>query len=191
MVKVSNDLLLAANSGQYSILILLDLSSFFNTVDHGVLISRLKNFVGINDVALDWFISYLSNRSFSVTYGDTSSSSAPLICGVPQGSILGPLLFTIYMLPLGLIICKCDINFHCHADDTQLYVQLKPGSADVLRIISCLVEIKNWMCDNFLQLNDSKSEVIIITPSGPSTTSINSLSSGEPIKRGGLITFWN
>ena len=78
LVKVANDLLLAADSGLYSILILLYLSSAFDTVDHNVLISHLKNYVGISDVALDWFISYLSNRSFSVRLGEASSSCAPL-----------------------------------------------------------------------------------------------------------------
>ena len=73
------------------------------------MISRLKNLVGISDVALDWLTSYLSNRSFSVMLGDSSSSRAPLVCGVPQGSILGPLLFTIYILPLGKTIEKYDV----------------------------------------------------------------------------------
>ncbi len=171
LVKVSNDLLLASDSGQYSILILLDLSSAFNTVDHGILISHLKN-VGVSDVALDWFISYLSNRSFSVMLAD-SSSSAPLVCGVPQGSILGPLLFTIYLLPLGKIIQKYDVNFHCYADDTQLYVPLKPGCSDVSNILSCLDDIKKWMFNNSLQLNDSKSEVLIVIPAGLSINNLN------------------
>ena len=129
-------------------------------------------------MALDWCISYLSNRSFSVRLGDASSTCAPLSCGVPQGSILGPLLFTIYMLPLGHILRSHNINFHCYADDTQLYIPLKPGSTDVSHVLSCLTEVKNWMSTNFLQLNDSKSEVIIITPPGHSTSSVTNLSSG-------------
>ncbi len=80
--------------------------------------------------------------------GDVSSH-AHLFCGVPQGSILGPFLFTIYMLPLGQIIHSNDIEFHCYADETQLYVPVKSGTIVVL------------------QLNDSKSEVLIITPVWP------------------------
>ncbi len=134
LVKV--DLLLAADAGLYSILIL-DLSSAFDTVDHNVLINRLKTYVGVRDVALDWFISYLSNISFSVVLGDAFSSRAPLFCGVPQGSILGPLLFTIYMLPLGQIMRSFDIEFHCYADDMQLYVPVKSGTIDTSHIMSC------------------------------------------------------
>ncbi len=136
----------------------------------------MQNIVGIGDMALNWFTSYLSNRSFSVTLGDASSSHAPLFCGVPQGSILGPHLFTIYMLPLGQIMRRHNIDFHCYANDTQLYVPLKPGTTDVSCFMSCLAEIKNWMYENFQQLNDSKSEIVIITPSGPSISSINNLS---------------
>lgn len=72
---------------------------------------------------------------------------------------------------------KHNINLNCYVDDTQLYVPLKPGSSDAVYIMSCLAEIKFWMSKNFLQLNDSKSEVIIITPSGPSTSTITNLTS--------------
>ena len=164
-------------SGLYSILILLDLSSAFDTVDHNVLISHLKNYVGISDVALDWFISYLSNRSFSVRLGEASSSCAPLFCGVPQRSILSPLLFNVYMLPLGQFMHWHNIDFHCYADDAQLYVPQQPGKTGVSCIFSCLAEIQNWMSENVLQLNDSKSDISIMSPSGPRTSIINNLSS--------------
>ncbi len=182
LVKVTNDLLLTADSGRYSILILLDLSSAFDTVDHNVLLYRLKNVVGVSDVALDWFTSYLTGRSFSIRLGKASSSHTPYVCRVPQGSILGPLLFTIYMLSLGQIIRKHNINFHCYADDTQLYVPLSPGSSNAPCILSCLAEIKTWMSSNFLKLNDSKTEVLLITPlsHNPANT-INLLSNLGPL----------
>ncbi|KAF7646705.1 hypothetical protein LDENG_00183630, partial [Lucifuga dentata] len=80
------------------------------------------------------------------------------------GSILGPLLFSIYMLPLGQIISKYDIQYHCYADATQLYVPLKPNRNDLSPLLSCLTDIKCWMSKNFLRLNDSKTEIIIIIP---------------------------
>ena len=86
------------------------------------------------------------NRSFSVRFGEASSSCAPLFCGVPQGSILGPLLLTVYMLPLGQIMCRHNIDFYCYTDDMQLYVPLQPGKSDVSHIFSYLTEIKKiWI----------------------------------------------
>ena len=168
LLKVTNDLLMAADSGDSSVLFLLDLSSAFDTVDHPILIERLEHWVGISDVALAWLSSYLTGRSLAVVIGETSSSQAPLTCGVPQGSILGPLLFSIYMLPLGNIIRSFDINFHCYADDTQLYIPIKPGSGNLSRLLDCLAAINDWMTQNFLQLNQSKSEIILFGP--PSST---------------------
>ncbi|KAF7651271.1 hypothetical protein LDENG_00113160, partial [Lucifuga dentata] len=76
------------------------------------------------------------------------------------------------MLPLGQIICKHNILFHCYADDMQLYVLLKPGVNDLSSIMSCLSDIKCWMSNNFLQLNNSKTEIIIFTPPGLHNTTL-------------------
>lgn len=104
LLKVTNDLLLTLDSGDNAILILLDLSAAFDTVDHNILLTRLDQQVGIRETALLWFRSYLNERTFSVSIGNFSSSSASVSYGVPQGSILGPILFSLYMLPLGDII---------------------------------------------------------------------------------------
>uniref|UniRef100_A0A3B3HP02 Reverse transcriptase domain-containing protein n=1 Tax=Oryzias latipes TaxID=8090 RepID=A0A3B3HP02_ORYLA len=162
LLRVCNDLLLAADSGASTVLILLDLSAAFDTVDHSVLLSRLEQSVGVKGTALSWFSSYLCGRSFSVQLGQCSSSEAPLKYGVPQGSVLGPLLFSLYLLPLGSIFRKYNVSFHCYADDIQIYLPLKSGGADVLdRLQNCLADIKSWMELNFLCLNENKTEVFV------------------------------
>ncbi len=85
-----------------------------------------------------------------MSIGNFSSSSAPLLCGVPQGSILGPLLFSLYMLPLGAIFKKYKISYHCYADDTQFYLPAKTDGSGSLNVLDdCFEEIKGWMADNF------------------------------------------
>ena len=165
LLKVINDLLLNADAGESSILVLLDLSAAFDTIDHSILIDRLENWVGISGTALNWFASYLSNRTFSVSIGEFVSSSAMIKCGIPQDSILGPILFSIYMLPLGEIIRNHNISFHFYADDTQLYLSVKPNELNKLAVLhECLNDVQSWLSQNFLQLNPDKTEVLIIGP---------------------------
>lgn len=110
--------------------------------------------MGISGIALEWFRSYLADRTFCVSLGDSVSSSAPLSCGVPQDSVLGPLLFSLYLLRLGSILRKHGILFHCYADDTQIYMPLKKNEAySVSPLLKCLDDIKAWMALNFLNFN--------------------------------------
>ncbi len=151
LVKITNDLLLALDQGCISLLVLLDLSAAFDTIDHDILIDRLQNYTGIQGQALRWFRSYLSNRYHFVYLNGESSQLSTVKYGVPQGSVLGPLLFSIYMLPLGNIIRKYGISFHCYADDTQLYISTRPDETSKLsKLTECVKNVKDWMTNNFL-----------------------------------------
>lgn len=162
LIKVINDIRLNTDKGRTSILVLLDLSAAFDTVDHGILLHRLEHWVGLSGMVLSWLRSYLQDRSFYVSIGSFASKARALTCGVPQESILGPLLFNLYMLPLGHIIQNNSISYHNYADDTQLYLALSPRDDTPLESLSlCLNQITNWMSYNFLQLNTDKTEVII------------------------------
>ncbi|XP_028272704.1 uncharacterized protein LOC114443000 [Parambassis ranga] len=165
LLKVTNDLLMASDRGLVSVLVLLDLSAAFDTVDHRILLHRLEHEIRITGTALRWFKSYLSDRFHFVHTNDVSSTGTRVNHCVPQGSVLGPILFTLYMLPLVNIIQKHGINFHCYADDTQLYLSMKPEETEPLvRLQACLKDIKDWMSSNFLLLNSDKTEVIVFGP---------------------------
>ena len=159
---------MATDSGKCSILVLLDLSVAFDTVCHSTMLLRLKEWVGVTGSALDWFKSYLTGRCFSVAAGPHVSESVPLSCGVPQGSVLGPILFALYLLPLGHIIKTFKgISYHVYADDIQLYCSFNPDCQDDFNLNftvlnECLSAIKAWLANNFLQLNEAKTEVLIV-----------------------------
>ncbi len=103
LIRVTNDLLLSSDCGCISLLVLLDLSAAFNTIDHNILLNRFENSVGISGSPLAWFKSYLSDRHQFVAVNEKVSYRSQVQYGVPLGSVLGPLLFTLYMLPLGII----------------------------------------------------------------------------------------
>jgi len=97
-VKITNDLLIASDKGLLSVLVLLDLSAAFDTIDHDILLQRLDQPIGISGTALSWFESYLSDRSQFVFVNDDASMTTNVSHGVPQGSVLGPILFNLCFL---------------------------------------------------------------------------------------------
>uniref|UniRef100_A0A8C6KL48 Reverse transcriptase domain-containing protein n=1 Tax=Nothobranchius furzeri TaxID=105023 RepID=A0A8C6KL48_NOTFU len=147
LLRVSNDLLTHSDAGDCSVLVLLDLTAAFDTVDHHLLLERLRDWVGLSGSALEWFSSYLSEISFSVAVSKFRSSTTSLTHGVPQGSVLGPLLFLLYLLPLQHILSSFKgISYHLYADDIQLYISFKPHEMSKLQLLhTCLDSIKTWM----------------------------------------------
>ena len=122
-------------------------------------------FYRISELALGWFKSYLSGRTHSVKVGSTLSHSAALQYGVPQGSILGPILFSLYSNPISSIIYFYrSINCNFYADDTQLYITLLPAnfSHSIQKLKNCLNNIQNFMFKNKLKLNPGKTDFILI-----------------------------
>ena len=119
VLSVVNDLLLQCDSHNVSIMALLDLSAAFDTIDHNILIERLEKTYGLGGSVLQWFKSYLDNRSQFVNIDSIKSSISKIECGVPQGSVLGPILFSLYTQPLSEVISKNDCKFHKFADDTE------------------------------------------------------------------------
>src|SRR5215475_9962109 len=132
LLRITNDLLLSMEKKQVSSLILLDLSAAFDTVDHHILLSRLSLNFGVTSSALSLLTSYLSDRSQSVHIGANSSPSSKLLTGVPQGSVLGPLLFTLYTTPLSYLLNNSGVSFHMYADGTQLYYSSASDSVSLL-----------------------------------------------------------
>ena len=152
------------DENQVSLLSLLDLSAAFDTFDHGILLSRLEHTLGISGQALSWFRSYLSDRTQTVHVNGCFSSPSVVSYGVPQGSVLGPILFVLYTQPLCNIVARHSFQHHSFSDDNQLY---KSGDISQLSDIfestkSCIHDIKSWMTSNKLQLNEEKTECLLV-----------------------------
>ena len=162
VTKVYSDLLLAADNGQMSALCLLDLTAAFDTVDHELLLHRLERQFGLRGVVLAWFSSYLSGRCFQVYYGGGMSSVIFIVCSVPQGSVLGPRLFVLYIADLADVIHQHDVKLHAYADDSQLYMhcQRDDVAATATHLSQCVVDIGLWMAANRLQMNPAKTELL-------------------------------
>ena len=155
-------------------LVLLDLSTAFDTVNHSILLNRLKYHFGLGGKILQWIEGYLTGHTQRVIIDNdgegeprVESSETTLSQGVPQGSVLGPVLFLLYTAPLGNICCRHRILFHSYADDQQTYLSFKPSVGNsretcITNLQNCIDEIRSWMRVNLLKLNDSKMEFIIL-----------------------------
>lgn len=180
LVHVTDSILSDLDRGLVVILVLLDLSAAFDCINHDLLMNTLNEWFGIDKSALLWIKSYLCERSFYVQSSDERSRVFNLNCGVPQGSVLGPILFIAYTTPLSHIIYP--VSHHLYADDTQIWASYDPNSSEskddaIHKLNSALSKIHQWMSSNYLKLNPTKTKVIQLsrasTPVEPIILNIN------------------
>lgn len=164
LLKVVNDMICAIEKQECILLVLLDLSAAFDTVEHSMMLSRLQNLFGIEGEALKWLKSYFENRTQSIIVQNNSSTPIPLSTGIPQGSVCGPGTFPAYTQPIGTITRQHNTCLHLYADDTQLYIgsRLTDAQKSKKQLEECIAEVRSWMAANMLKLNDDKTEYIII-----------------------------
>ena len=162
--KMHNDILSSMDDGRVTALTLIDLSAAFDTIGHTILLKRLGDWFGVSGKALDWSKSYLTGISQRIKLGNCLSSRSDLSFGVPQGSVLGPLLLTLYNTPLSSLISGHAIPHHLYADDSQLYISFSSGdsAAPLIGLQSCLASVQSWMLTNKLKLNPDKTEFLPI-----------------------------
>ena len=172
------------------------MSAAFDTLDHITLLHRLQHTFGFSGYAIAWIRSYLTDRSSFVKIDSSSSPSTTILIGVPQGSVLGPLLFVLFISPIANVINPDQSNqnntvsFHQYADDTQLYIGTNSSelTTKIASIESCTRRVHNWLLNNGLHLNPSKSEAIAFynprsKPLAALAESIGTVSvAGSPIK---------
>ena len=162
VLKVLSDVFRAIDQGNVALLALLDVSAAFDTVDHDILLQRLSTSFGVSGVAHDWFRSFITGRQQSVRLGSSRSSSVPVRSGVPQGSVLGPILYVLYTADVMQLVESLQASVHLYADDTQLYGFCRPAASAALaqRILVAVDGVSSWMASNRLRLNLDKTQFI-------------------------------
>ena len=155
LLRVREEILKCMDKGEIVCLLLLDLSATFDTIDKTVLLNHVKYRFGYGGKVLDWISSYLTGRSQKVAINDSFSSEQGLNYGVPQGSLCSPLLFLLYMSPLGDLCRESGVEFQGYADDTQNWLSFIPGQVGSCEycyqtLQQCVQKVKSWMSTNFL-----------------------------------------
>jgi len=143
-------------------LVLLDLSAAFDTVNHPTLLTLLQRRFGVCGSALQWFSSYLADRTQVFSMNGTETQPIPVQCSVPQGSVLGPVKFISYTEDVGSVCNQHGVRHHLYADDKQAYIDVPPQDIATARSIltNCIHDITNWCSSRRLQLNGAKTKLI-------------------------------
>jgi hypothetical protein len=160
LLKLANDIYCGSDKGHRTLLIQLDLSAAFDMIDVNILLRRLERSFGLTGTTLNWIRSYATGRMQYVRFGDHCSTTTMNSFGVPQGSVLGPMLFSLYVAPIADVIKSHDVMHAQYADDTQLYIGLSRASATTMD--GCFTAVHRWFEVNGLALNPDKSEATVI-----------------------------
>jgi len=164
MLKMLDSFYSTVEDKKLTTLISLDISADFDTISQGTLLKQLEIEFGVEGIALSWLQSYLTDRSQFIKPGRHCTKTVTCSSGVPQGSVLGPLLFVIYISPVGDLIKSHGVSHHQYADDTQLFLAIKASyiSADLAKLDSCSQAVKGRFGVNNLMLNADKSDMMLI-----------------------------
>ena len=162
LIRVQNDILTALDQRKEVLLVLLDFTSAFDTIEHTTMHDRLKHLYGLGGTVLKWLKSYLSDRVHVVKVRDSLSDLVTDNCGVPQGSVIGPMLYTLYSAPIFSIIEAHGLSSMLYADDTQIYVTFRPQDQEeaIMKLNNCLTDIVSWAQMNMLKINAQKTELL-------------------------------
>ena len=163
LLRVYKDIVTTIGRGNSAMLVLLDLSAAFDTIDQDNLFCILEKYVGVGGNDLKLIKSYFSNRTQRVQIDDVLFDFANIINGLPLWSALGPLKLCLYLLPMSAILKYDKIGYHVYADDTQLYISFKDKQhvEAIFKVNSCLSDIRRWIITNKLKINDSKTEFVV------------------------------
>jgi hypothetical protein len=187
ILELQNRILESISNKKWCIGIFLDLSKAFDTLDHDILLHKLSHY-GVRGKAFDWFRSYLSNRQQCTEFRSAISSTLDIVCGVPQGSILGPLLFLLYMNDV--VQCSSLAKPVLFADDTNLIIDHLHLHELIARVNSELQIIAKWFITNKLSLNVEKTKFIIFrSKTRPLPTVPNLTINNQPIENVSEIKF--
>ena len=163
LLHVYDNIIRSIGDKKAVLFVMIDLSAAFDTIDFEILQGTLQQ-LGIRDTAAAWFHSYMQHRMQCVKIENEKSTPHELTQGIPQGSVLGPILFTLYMTSLGRVLRHHGVRYHCYADDTQLWIPFAPHQlADAIQSMeACLNDVQKWMLHFKLKMNCSKTEYMVI-----------------------------